>query len=184
MGFDDALDAFGVHAIGGIVGGIATGFFATDQASPFTVPTPLLYDWAVKNKVTVDPTQGGYTVMDGSNKGKGTTYKYGPFGPPLGVYAGNLQQGGFQLAAQLCGICFAFGWSFSWTYVICQVCDASLTHSLSSSPSLRSRALTHSLPLIKHDGPARLLSLSLRSLSLRPSTSPWACASPRKRYVK
>ena len=29
MGFDDALDAFGVHAIGGIVGGIATGFFAS-----------------------------------------------------------------------------------------------------------------------------------------------------------
>lgn len=29
LGFDDALDAFGVHAIGGIVGSIATGFFAT-----------------------------------------------------------------------------------------------------------------------------------------------------------
>ena len=29
LGYDDALDAFGVHAIGGIVGGIATGFFAT-----------------------------------------------------------------------------------------------------------------------------------------------------------
>ena len=29
MGYDDALDAFGVHAIGGIVGGIATGFFAS-----------------------------------------------------------------------------------------------------------------------------------------------------------
>ena len=25
LGFDDALDAFGVHAIGGIVGGLATG---------------------------------------------------------------------------------------------------------------------------------------------------------------
>ena len=28
MGYDDALDAFGVHAIGGIIGGILTGFFA------------------------------------------------------------------------------------------------------------------------------------------------------------
>eukprot|EP01034_Spumella_vulgaris_P030934 gene30934-38233_t len=28
-GFDDALDAFGVHAIGGIFGGLMTGFFAT-----------------------------------------------------------------------------------------------------------------------------------------------------------
>ena len=36
LGFDDALDAFGVHAIGGIVGGLAVGFFATDQvAAPF-----------------------------------------------------------------------------------------------------------------------------------------------------
>ena len=36
LGFDDALDAFGVHAIGGIIGGIATAFFATDQVgAPF-----------------------------------------------------------------------------------------------------------------------------------------------------
>jgi Amt family ammonium transporter len=33
MGFDDALDAFGVHAIGGIVGGIAVGFFATSEVA-------------------------------------------------------------------------------------------------------------------------------------------------------
>jgi len=31
FGYDDALDAFGVHAVGGILGGIMTGFFATDQ---------------------------------------------------------------------------------------------------------------------------------------------------------
>ena len=30
LGYDDALDAFGVHGIGGIVGGIACGFFARD----------------------------------------------------------------------------------------------------------------------------------------------------------
>ena len=29
IGIDDALDAFGVHAIGGIIGGIAVGFFAS-----------------------------------------------------------------------------------------------------------------------------------------------------------
>jgi Amt family ammonium transporter len=33
LGFDDALDAFGVHAVGGIVGGILTGFFATDAVT-------------------------------------------------------------------------------------------------------------------------------------------------------
>jgi Amt family ammonium transporter len=31
FGYDDCLDAFGVHAIGGIVGGILTGFFATED---------------------------------------------------------------------------------------------------------------------------------------------------------
>jgi Amt family ammonium transporter len=31
FGFDDALDAFGIHAIGGTIGGLATGFFATDK---------------------------------------------------------------------------------------------------------------------------------------------------------
>ena len=34
IGFDDALDAFGVHAIGGVVGGLAVGFFASPQVSP------------------------------------------------------------------------------------------------------------------------------------------------------
>ena len=31
FGYDDALDAFGVHAVGGILGSLLTGFFATDQ---------------------------------------------------------------------------------------------------------------------------------------------------------
>lgn len=31
IGYDDALDAFGVHAVGGIIGGISTGFFATSH---------------------------------------------------------------------------------------------------------------------------------------------------------
>ena len=31
LGFDDALDAFGIHSIGGIFGGIMIGFFSTNQ---------------------------------------------------------------------------------------------------------------------------------------------------------
>jgi Amt family ammonium transporter len=31
LGIDDALDAFGVHAVGGIVGAILTGVFAIEQ---------------------------------------------------------------------------------------------------------------------------------------------------------
>ena len=34
IGIDDALDAFGLHAIGGIAGGIATGFFANPELYP------------------------------------------------------------------------------------------------------------------------------------------------------
>jgi len=30
MGYDDALDAFGVHAIGGLLGGVMTAFFAEE----------------------------------------------------------------------------------------------------------------------------------------------------------
>jgi ammonium transporter, Amt family len=33
MGFDDALDAFGVHGVGGVVGGVLTGFFANKHIS-------------------------------------------------------------------------------------------------------------------------------------------------------
>jgi ammonia channel protein AmtB len=31
--YDDAMDAFGMHGVGGIVGGILTGFFANDFVS-------------------------------------------------------------------------------------------------------------------------------------------------------
>lgn len=33
IGYDDALDAFGCHAVGGIVGGICTGFFCVPELS-------------------------------------------------------------------------------------------------------------------------------------------------------
>jgi Amt family ammonium transporter len=129
LGYDDALDAFGVHAIGGIVGGIANGFFATDQVNPFPAPTPFQYNWAVKNKATTtDPS--GYAAPDGN------TYLYGPFMPPKGVYYGNTVVGGYLLASQLCGICFAVGWSFAWTYVICKLVDVTLGLRVSEADEL------------------------------------------------
>ena len=33
MGYDDALDAFGVHGVGGVLGGLLTGLFANDFVS-------------------------------------------------------------------------------------------------------------------------------------------------------
>ena len=34
LGYDDALDTFGVHAVGGTMGALVTGFFATSTANP------------------------------------------------------------------------------------------------------------------------------------------------------
>lgn len=34
LGYDDALDTFGVHAVGGTLGAIVTGFFAVTEANP------------------------------------------------------------------------------------------------------------------------------------------------------
>lgn len=36
FGYDDALDAFGIHGVGGIIGGILTGFFADKALVGFT----------------------------------------------------------------------------------------------------------------------------------------------------
>jgi Amt family ammonium transporter len=34
LGYDDALDTFGVHAVGGTMGALVTGFLATDEVNP------------------------------------------------------------------------------------------------------------------------------------------------------
>lgn len=43
FGYDDALDAFGCHGIGGIYGGIMTGVFATQSVYPDIMCNGLLY---------------------------------------------------------------------------------------------------------------------------------------------
>lgn len=43
FGYDDALDAFGVHAIGGIFGGIATGFFANPHVDDLSANAGVFY---------------------------------------------------------------------------------------------------------------------------------------------
>ena len=53
--YDDALDTFGVHAIGGTLGAILTGILATDKANPNLV----LADYAGKNGLAKLVTDGG-----------------------------------------------------------------------------------------------------------------------------
>jgi ammonium transporter, Amt family len=43
LGYDDALDAFGCHGIGGIWGGIATGLFAQKSINPAALFDGLVY---------------------------------------------------------------------------------------------------------------------------------------------
>ncbi len=43
FGYDDALDAFGCHGIGGVWGGIATGLFATKAVNPAVAFEGLVY---------------------------------------------------------------------------------------------------------------------------------------------
>ena len=54
FGYDDALDAFGIHAVGGVTGGILTGLFCVPELS-WTDFGGLLY--------TGDPTLLGAQVL-------------------------------------------------------------------------------------------------------------------------
>ena len=55
LGYDDALDTFGVHAIGGTLGAILTGILATEKANPNLV----LEGYATKNGLDKLVTEGG-----------------------------------------------------------------------------------------------------------------------------
>jgi Amt family ammonium transporter len=85
---DDALDAFGVHAIGGIIGGILTGFFANPNV---------------------------YAAMPNGN----TTHY-------TGVFYGNTNLGGHQLAYQITGILFSIAWSGIVSFVLLKGIDLTI----------------------------------------------------------
>ena len=44
LGYDDALDAFGVHAVGGVLGAILTAFFASKAVAPGILTDGILYE--------------------------------------------------------------------------------------------------------------------------------------------
>ena len=66
--YDDSLDAFGVHGIGGTVGALLTGVFATTQVNP---------DYT--NGLFYDP-QGGVSVMIGQAVAVAVTWIFGLVG--------------------------------------------------------------------------------------------------------
>jgi Amt family ammonium transporter len=95
-GYDDALDAFGVHGVGGTVGGLLTGFFANDFISG--------------ESGTGGPPQAGVVL------GRG-----GHTDAPRGVFYGNPRQLGLQLYA----IVVIAGWSFTVSFIILRLIAAS-----------------------------------------------------------
>ncbi len=58
--YDDSLDAFGVHGVGGIVGSILTGVFAT-AAIPGVLPKPMLEQVTVQTIATLATV--GYSLV-------------------------------------------------------------------------------------------------------------------------
>ena len=48
LGYDDALDAFGVHGVGGVCGGLLTGLFANDFVSGNVVKKGAFYGRGVQ----------------------------------------------------------------------------------------------------------------------------------------
>ena len=58
FGYDDALDTFGIHAVGGTLGAILTGFLATADANP----NLLLADYAGKNGLAKAGADGTFAL--------------------------------------------------------------------------------------------------------------------------
>jgi Amt family ammonium transporter len=96
LGYDDALDAFGVHAIGGIVGGISVGFFATRSVGSY---------------------HAGFEKMPFGAPGVSNRD---------GVYYSNLQHGGTQLGVQIYAIVVAIGWSAFMSAILLLAIDKTL----------------------------------------------------------
>jgi len=97
LGYDDALDAFGVHAIGGIVGGISTGFFATRAVGSYASGFEL---------------NGGSGVPGVSNRD--------------GVYYSDLKHGGTQLGLQLYAIVVSIGWAAFMSTILLLAIDKTM----------------------------------------------------------
>ncbi len=62
FGYDDSLDAFGVHGVGGIVGALLTGVFA-EQRSFADLTTPVGADGLIKGSVKQLLVQGAATLV-------------------------------------------------------------------------------------------------------------------------
>jgi Amt family ammonium transporter len=109
FGFDDALDAFGVHGVGGVIGGLLTGLFASPKLNNFYPGCP----------IKGEPCPG-----PGSQRISGAFYDWTL---PKNFVDSNgsalTNRHGLQLGLQFYGIVVVAGWSSFCTYVILKILD-------------------------------------------------------------
>eukprot|EP00918_Siedleckia_nematoides_P036259 GHVU01078784.1.p1 GENE.GHVU01078784.1~~GHVU01078784.1.p1 ORF type:complete len:541 (+),score=100.49 GHVU01078784.1:23-1624(+) len=112
VGIDDALDAFGIHGVGGIIGGILTGLFANPNVT----------------------TVGGQDACDASKKLDGDASE---ICGPAGAFYGNGEQLGWQIA----GILIVALYSAAGTALILGVLGAVLPGGLRVSETAEDEGL-------------------------------------------
>ena len=103
FGYDDALDAFGVHGVGGVIGALLTGLFASPHLNNFYPGCP------IKN----EPCGGPFTQIV-----SGAFYDH-----TLPAQYGATNRHGIQLGFQFYGVTVVAGWSTFCTYIILKVID-------------------------------------------------------------
>ena len=103
FGYDDALDAFGVHGVGGVIGALLTGLFASPHLNNFYPGCP------IKN----EPCGGPFTQII-----SGAFYDH-----TLPAQYGATNRHGIQLGFQFYGVTVVAGWSSFCTYVILKIID-------------------------------------------------------------
>jgi Amt family ammonium transporter len=108
FGYDDALDAFGVHGVGGVLGGLLTGLFASPKLNNFYPGCPI--------EAEMEHCTGPF-----SQRISGAFYDH-----TLPDNFGLTNRHGLQLGFQFYGIVVVAGWASFVTYILLKVLDKTI----------------------------------------------------------
>ena len=128
FGYDDALDAFGAHGVGGVVGALLTGLFASPKLNNFYPGCPIanepcygpftqrisgaFYDHQLPTLFGTD-----YSGLDPANCKSSAK---------LCAMGGATNRKGIQLGLQFYGVVVAAGWSCFATYILLKIIDKAM----------------------------------------------------------
>ena len=136
FGYDDALDAFGVHGVGGVLGGLLAGLFASPKLNNFYRTRPLIASLrcipACAHVLTRHfrfiaagcPIKGETCFGPSTQRISGAFYDWTlpkNFVDKDGVALTN--RNGIQLGFQIYGMVVVAGWSSFCTYIILKIID-------------------------------------------------------------